>query len=142
MNDKLKILVVDDDPDIMEQASLVLRNAGYEVLAAGSRDEAEELLLGGKPDLAVLDLMMESMDTGFILAQRVSELYPGTPIILLTAVTATTGLSFDPNSKEALSWMKVSRVLDKPVRADQLTAEVRKLLSQAGKSVKSDAPHA
>jgi CheY-like chemotaxis protein len=134
MNAKAKILVVDDDQDIKEQVALVLRGAGYEVLTAGSRDEAEELLLGGKPDLAVLDLMMESMDAGFVLAHRLNELYPGTPVILLTAVTASTGLSFDAASREALAWMKAGRVLDKPVRADQLKAEVRKMLSQADRS--------
>jgi len=141
MNEKHRILVVDDDPDILEQEALVLKNAGYEVLSAGSRDEAEELLLGKKPDLAILDLMMETMDTGFILAQRIAELYPQTPVILLTAVAATTGLSIDPTSREALAWMKVSRVLDKPVRSDQLTAEVRKLLTQAGKIACSQTNH-
>ena len=130
MEAKAKILVVDDDPDIMEQVALTLRGDGYEVRTAAGRDEAEELLLSHKPDLAILDLMMESMDAGFVLAKRVHEMYPGTPVMLLTSVTAATGISFDSPSSEALGWMKVAKVLDKPVRPDQLKAEVRKLLKK------------
>ena len=130
---KARILVVDDDPDIKLQVETVLRGEGYAVESASSREEAEELLLGGKPDLAVVDLMMETMDSGFVLAHRLNELYPGTPVIMLTAVTAATGLSFGTTMREARSWMKIGCVLDKPVRADQLKAEVRRMLSEASK---------
>ncbi|MGA9657183.1 MAG: response regulator, partial [Polyangia bacterium] len=58
-----KILVVDDDPDIVEQVSLILKQDGHEVHAAGTQAEAEEILLSIKPDLAILDLMMEEKDT-------------------------------------------------------------------------------
>lgn len=140
MNAKAKILVVDDDPDIRNQVVFVLKAEGYEVLAAGTKDEAEELLLGHKPDVAILDLMMETMDAGFVLAHRISELYPGTPVVILSAVTAQTGLSFGSPSAEAQGWMKASKVLDKPVRADQLKAEVRRLLSASAKTSPTSPP--
>jgi CheY-like chemotaxis protein len=123
-----KILVVDDDPDITEQLSLLLKQEGYDVVAAAGREEAEQALLGGKPDLAILDLMMEHTDSGFMLCHEIKRLFPGTPVILLTSVKAATGLSFEAASAEQQSWVKADRVLDKPLRPEQLRNEVRRLL--------------
>ena len=136
MSQKPTILVVDNDPDVIEQLTVVLEGAGYTVAAAESREQAEEVLLGLKPDVAILDLMMEEMDSGFVLAHHLRQLHPETPIILLTAVTSATGLSFGAQSPgaqsaEARSWLKADSVLDKPVRPDQIRAEVRRLLDAA-----------
>ncbi|HSW39241.1 MAG TPA: response regulator, partial [Acidobacteriota bacterium] len=87
------ILVVDDDFDLREQIAVILSAAGYDVAAAEGVAEAEELLLKIKPDLAVLDLMLEEKDSGFVLSHRIKKLYPETPVILLTAVACATGLS-------------------------------------------------
>ncbi|MBN2339110.1 MAG: hypothetical protein JXP48_11275, partial [Acidobacteria bacterium] len=57
-------------------------------------------------------------------------LYPGTPLILLTAVAGATGLSFSALYPEARSWIQVDRILDKPVRPEQLRSEVRRLLQE------------
>ena len=130
MSDTKKILVADDDPDVVEQLSLLLTAQGYEVHAAGGQKEAEELLLSVRPDLAIIDLMMEEMDSGFVLCHNLKRLYPETPVILLTAVTAATGLSFDVRSPEAQAWVKADKILDKPVRPEQLRAEVRRLLGE------------
>ncbi len=123
-----KILVVDDDIDILEQVALILRKEGYQVIQAQGQKEGEEALLTTIPDLAVLDLMMEHMDSGFVLCHHVKRLFPETPVILLTAVKATTGLDFNPQSEEAASWVKADVLLDKPVRPEQLKQEVRRLL--------------
>ncbi|OPZ30790.1 MAG: Transcriptional regulatory protein YycF [Lentisphaerae bacterium ADurb.BinA184] len=122
------ILVVDDDPDVVEQLTLSLAAKGYKVVAAGSQAEAEETLLGLQPDLAIFDLMMENMDSGFVLCHTVKKLYPGTPVILLTAVTAQTGVAFATQTAEARSWIKADTVLDKPARPEQIAAEVARLL--------------
>ena len=132
MSERPKVLVVDDDPDVVEQLSITLRGEGYEVFAGGSQTEAEELLLAVHPDVAILDLMMEQMDSGFVIAHYLKTLYPQTPVILLTAVTAATGLSFAASAPEARSWVKAECVLDKPVRPEQIKAEVRRLLHRSG----------
>ena len=129
---KAKILVVDDDPDVVEQLKLVLDSAGYEVASAGGMAEAEELLLSFHPDAAVIDLMMEHQDSGFVLCHEIKRLYPGTPVLLLTAVKAATGISFEPASEEQAAWVRVDRIMDKPVRPEQLTKEVEKLLAGVG----------
>ena len=130
MDTPKKILVVDDDIDLLEQVATILTGDGYEVCKAQGQEEAEELLTGFIPDVAVLDLMMENMDSGFVLCHNIKKLYPGTPVIILTAVQAATGLDFKARSEEAGSWVKADILMDKPVRPEQLKAEVRRLLSR------------
>ena len=128
MSEQKNILVVDDDIDMLEQVALILKSEGYRVIKAQGQKEGEEALLTTIPDLAVLDLMMENMDSGFVLCHHVKRLFPETPVILLTAVKAATGLDFHPQSNEAASWVKADVVMDKPVRPEQLRQEVRRLL--------------
>ena len=128
MNEQKNILVVDDDIDMLEQVALILRAEGYRVIQAQGQKEGEEALLTTIPDLAVLDLMMENMDSGFVLCHHVKRLFPETPVILLTAVKAATGMDFHPQSEEAASWVKADVMMDKPVRPEQLKQEVRRLL--------------
>jgi len=124
-----KILIVDDDPDILDQLTLTLSADGYEVISAEGQAAAEEAILKTRPDLAIVDLMMEEKDSGFVLSHQIKKLYPGTPIIMLTAVAGATGVSFATQSTEARSWIKVDKILDKPVRGEQIKAEIRRLLS-------------
>lgn len=123
------ILVVDDDIDVVEQLTVVLEAAGYAVRAAYSRAEAEQALLDGAPDLAVVDLMMETMDAGFVLCHHLKSLHPCTPVVLLTAVTSETGFAFEAGGGEG-AWVKADRILDKPVRTEQLLHEVATLLPE------------
>ncbi len=132
MTNTPKILVVDDDPDMTEQLSVLLKAAGYDVTAAGGQAEAEEALMTLKPDLAIVDLIMEQQDSGFILCHEIKKLYPGTPVILLTSVKAATGISFAASTAEHQSWVKADRLLDKPIRAEQLKNEIQRLLAAAG----------
>ena len=123
-----KVLVVDDDPDILDQVELILKANGYDVATMDSAANAEEFLTSTQPDLAIVDLMMEQMDSGFVLCHQIKKLYPNMPIIMLTAVRASTGLGFDAKTPEAKSWIKADCILDKPVRAEELLNSVRKLL--------------
>ncbi len=88
MTEPKTILVVDDDPDFLLQQQLQLEAAGFRVLVADGQAKAEELIAGNAPDLAILDLMMENFDAGFVLCHRIKKLHPGTPVILVTAVTS------------------------------------------------------
>ncbi|MBN1942548.1 MAG: response regulator [Phycisphaerae bacterium] len=124
------ILLVDDDPDILEQLSAVLSPQGYRLVTAGSLADAEEQLLTTQPDLAILDVMMEQSDAGFVLAHHLKKLHPDTPVILLTSVTAATNLSFQGVSPDMKSWMRADVIVNKPVRPEQILAEVRRLLRE------------
>jgi two-component system, OmpR family, response regulator len=127
MSETMNVLVADDDPDVVEQLTIALRAEGWRVHAAASQKETEELLLSVRPDVAILDLMMEHLDSGIVLCHYLKRLYPSVPVILLTAVTAATGMSFAATGAGARSWVKADRVMDKPVRSEQIRSEVRRL---------------
>ena len=129
MTTKKKILVVEDDLDQLDHLSMILKADGYEVIAAQGQVEGEEAILTAIPDLAILDLMMENMDSGFVLCHQIKHLYPDTPVILLTAVRSETGVDFSPRSKGAASWIKADGMLDKPIRPEQLRVEVQRLMA-------------
>lgn len=80
------VLAADDDPDILELVAFRLERSGYTVLQARDGEEALQMALESKPDLAVLDVMMPKLD-GFELTRRLraEEATSRMPIILLTA---------------------------------------------------------
>ncbi|HRZ42386.1 MAG TPA: response regulator [Bacteroidales bacterium] len=131
MNRKeIKILIADDDPDYLFQMKIMLQNAGFQVIAADSQAQAEEIIASVKPDLAILDLMMEKDDSGFILSYKIKKLYPRVPVILATAVSQETGISFGFDTEEDRSWIKADLYLEKGIRQDQLLMEIEKLLKK------------
>ncbi len=125
---QITILVVDDDTDFLLQVKTRLEVLGYYVLTAESRQAAEELLAQTRPDLAILDLMMEEMDGGFALAYHLKKLYPSVPVIICTAVASETGINFDTATNEERSWIKAEVFLAKPIRFEQLVREIERLL--------------
>ena len=122
------VLVVDDDPDILEQQKIILGAAGYRVVACGSRAEAEEYISGSAPDLSIVDLMMETTDAGFVLCYHLKKKFPKTPVIVLTSVIGETGVQFDAMTEDERSWLKADTLLNKPVRPEQLLREVERLV--------------
>ena len=123
------ILLVDDDVDFLEQTALRLRADGFVVVTAEGQARGEEAVSSGTPfDLAVLDLMMEHPDSGFVLGHRVRRARPGTPVLLVTGVTGETGLEFDAATAEERRWVPADAVLPKPIRYEQLKAEIDRLL--------------
>ena len=142
MMEKIKqVVIVDDDEDVLDQLTLILEAEGLKVHAAASQAEGEELLLSVHPDLVILDLMMDEMDSGFVLAHYTKKLYPDVPVVLLTAVTSATGLKFAGTTAEAKSWVKADKILDKPVRSEQVKALVSRLLGGQGHAVGAEAHH-
>jgi CheY-like chemotaxis protein len=127
-----KILIVDDDEDFLFQHRIQLENAGFEVAAASNRAEAETTAETFHPDLAILDLMMEHHDDGFVLSHNLKRLFPGLPVILVTAVTSETGLVFDPSSAEERAWVGADALLAKPIRFEQLRREIDRLMAKPG----------
>jgi CheY-like chemotaxis protein len=81
-----------------------------------------------KPDLAVFDLMMESDDSGFILCYKLKRRYPEVPVILATAVSRETGITFGLSSDQDRDWIRADLYLEKGVRPEQLDQEIKKLL--------------
>jgi CheY-like chemotaxis protein len=128
--DTKKILVVDDDIDLLEQVKAVLEASGYQVMSAESEKEAEQLLEKERPDLAVLDLMMENQDSGFVLSYKIKKKDPTIPVIIVTAVTSQTGIHFDTSGPNEQSWIKADAILEKDIRYEQLLGEIKRLLKE------------
>lgn len=128
---RTKILIVDDDEDFLFQHRVQLENAGFEVQTAGNRAQAEQLVESFTPDLAILDLMMENHDDGFVLSHHLKRRFPTMPIVMVTAVTSETGLVFDPSSAAERAWVGADALLAKPIRFEQLRREMDRLLAVA-----------
>jgi two-component system, OmpR family, response regulator len=124
----MTILIVDDDQDYLFQLQAKVQQFGFKTVTAESQKEAEELLEKMKPDLAILDLMMENEDSGFILCYKMKKRYPDVPIIIATGVTAETGITFDINDENNRKWIKADRFLDKGIRTERLREEIENLL--------------
>jgi len=125
---KQMILVVDDDVDFIAQMRVRLEAAGYEVVSAEGQTKAEAVLAERRPDLVLVDLMMEHADGGFALCHHIKKKDPTLPVIIVTAVTSETGLEFDVATDEERSWVKADAMLAKPVRFEQLQRELSRLL--------------
>lgn len=119
-----KILIVDDDPDMVEAGRLILEKEGHEVLAAHSREEGMKTIEANKPDLLVLDVMMAQPDDGIAMAQDLRRAGFDMPILMLTSISKVTGMDYDKDD----SLVPVDDFVEKPVDAATLVAKVKALL--------------
>jgi CheY-like chemotaxis protein len=130
VEERNKILLVDDDTDFLEMHRAVLENHGYEVITAINGKEGIERVRTEMPDLIILDLMMEKHDAGFSFSKNIKSdpLFKKIPILMVTSVAEATGYKF--SMKEDGYWMKTDDFLDKPVKPDVLIDRVQKLLGK------------
>ncbi len=129
-----KILVVDDDPDILEALTMILESQGYQVVTARDGVEGLANLKAENPDLMILDLLMPKMD-GFAVCKELQDprwsRYKAIPILMLTSVREEasrrryeldTGLELD-----------VDDYVEKPISPDILLKRVERLVKKKGK---------
>ena len=126
-----EILVVDDDVDVVAMNRAVLEGRGHKVTAAYSAAEAREILAVDRPDLVVLDVMMESVSAGFDLARELSDTHPGMPIVMLSGVREAAGLPFE--FKPDAEWLPVLKFLEKSTPPEVLADEVDAILKEANR---------
>jgi CheY-like chemotaxis protein len=129
-----KILIIDDDPDIVTAVRLSLESAGHQVASAGSGKDGLERLRSERPDLIILDVMMETHTEGFQLALKLhspdpaSEFrqYKDIPILMLTAIHSTTPLRYEPD----IDYLPVDLFVDKPIDPKDLIGKVEWVLNR------------
>lgn len=126
MNNNKKLLLVDDDIDLLEQNKLLLESEGFEVLSAENSNDAWQLFIDEKPDAAILDLIMEEHDSGFILAYRIKKHQNGKkiPVFLLTSSVYDTGMKFAVTSDEEKEWIHCDGWFNKPIEIKQITTKL------------------
>ncbi len=122
------ILIVDDDMDYLFQLKTMVEQMGFDVVTAENQAGGEQQMEHIKPDLAIFDLMMENDDSGFILSYKMKKKYPEVPVMIATAVTAHTGITFDTATAGERNWIKADVFIAKGIRADQLHREINRLL--------------
>jgi CheY-like chemotaxis protein len=122
------ILVVDDDVDFQNQMRILLEGDGYVVQTADTSRAAREAVAAARPDLVLVDVMIESPDAGFTLCYHIKKHDPTIPVLIVTGVAHETHIQFDAETDEERAWIKADGLLAKPVRFEQLQGEVHRLL--------------
>jgi CheY-like chemotaxis protein len=123
-----KVLLVDDDKDFLEMHTAVLEHRGYSVITAQSSKECMAKLDETKPDIVILDVMMEQFDSGFKASENIKQKYKNLPVMLLTSIGAQTNLDFS-SSEDVLEVSGADVLLDKPVSPKVLIDEIERLTS-------------
>ncbi len=132
MEKKEKILVIDDDPDFRDAVTPILESALYEVVTASNPEDAKKKIFSDKPDLILLDIMMDSLFDGFSLCHSIKtsrefKEFKDTPIIFVSAVKEKTGSRFQFKGEEQ-GMAGPDDYIDKPVKPEDLLSRIARLL--------------
>jgi len=124
-----KILVIDDDPDLVEATSMILKSRQYDVIAAYGGVEGLEKAKSENPDLIVLDVMMPDKD-GYTLCKelKADPVLSAIPVLLLTAVVSH--ISTTRFSHQMGMETEADDYMDKPVDPAELAKRIEVLLSR------------
>jgi DNA-binding response OmpR family regulator len=129
-----KILVVDDDPDILDALAMILESQGYQVFTARDGIEGLANLKAEKPDLMILDLLMPKMD-GFAVCKELQDprwsKFKDMPILILTSVRED--VSRRRYELETGLELNVDDYVEKPISPDILLQRVERLVKRKEK---------
>ena len=89
MSETKMVLVIDDDPDIIETVHTILSAKGYVVISASSGKQGFEVVQKTNPDLVLCDMMMEAIDSGMQTAQQIKRYNSEIPVFLLSSIAET-----------------------------------------------------
>jgi len=134
--DKPKILIIDDDLDVVELIRITLEANNYDVFSAGNGAEGLKLVKEIRPDLIILDVMMDTATEGFQISYQLRSKDPKseyrefsqTPIIMMTGISQKLHMKFSPEKDG--DYLPVDEFLEKPVRVDSLLEKIKKLLNR------------
>lgn len=117
------IAIIDDDIDILDASSLVLKSKGHDVITATNPKDGYNIVNKRKPDLIILDVMMDEPDDGFYLAQKFRREGIKIPILMYTSVSKAIGMDFDKSEI-----VPVDDFVEKPISPEELVEKVENLL--------------
>jgi len=132
--ERQKILVIDDDPDAVEVMRIALEANGYDVSSASNGTEGLRAVKAIRPELIILDVMMDTTTEGFQVSYQLRSHDPNSeyrefstiPIIMLTGISQKMQMKF--STQRDGDYLAVDEFLEKPVRIDPLLETIRKLL--------------
>ena len=114
--DQKHVLVVDDEPQVLEYLTSALNRSGYITTPCPKYEDAKAALAAGRPDLLLTDIRLGPFN-GLQLAIFATQKYPGTPVIILTGYE-------DPTLRDEAARAGATFVM-KPVRLEDLLAHVK-----------------
>ncbi len=132
MENKKKILIIEDDRDLIEAISLILVSKNYQVLKAYNTETGMEMIKQEKPQLIILDVMFgdkKGKSTGFDLAVKIRQdkSIADVPILMLTSVNKMyPGFNF--TSETDGEFLPVDGFVNKPAQPDKLLEMAERLL--------------
>lgn len=118
--ERKKALVIDDGIDFIAAYKAILEANGIDVVSATNGSEGFEKVKSENPDVIVLDVMMETPDSGFEFLQKMQQEGINVPVILCSSIAKASEMNFDLNSLGA----KI--IMQKPVDLDKLVENVKK----------------
>lgn len=137
MADKVRVLVVDDDPDVLTTSRLFLESRNYEVATAADPEAGFKLVEEQTPDVVILDIMMPERTEGLQWLWRIRHhkdpAVASLPVIVVSSIHSTTGLRFhEGDSDESGDYLPVQGFMDKPVDPDKLANKIESVLGRTG----------
>jgi len=132
MEERYKILIIDDDPDYVEGVQSTLESANYEVDAAYNPKEGFESLQSKQYDLLVLDIMMGRGSEGIMVARKISKdpKLREIPVLIVTGIKEQIAFLF-PGQAVRPQFVPINELIEKPVEPDLLLDTIAKLLKQS-----------
>ena len=130
MSEQKHILIVDDDPELVETVKTLLESVGYKTSYAYQVEKGIELAKKGKPDLILLDIMFVDQPgpdgiTASIQLHKDPEV-KSIPVIILSGIKQVVDFPYEYSPDP--TWMPVKAFIEKPVRPDVLLAEIEKVI--------------
>lgn len=121
-----KILIVDDDSDLVLATRLVLESAGYEVSEAATGEEGLEKMRAEKPDLVLMDVMMANPLDGYFTTQQISDdpELSQIPILMVSSITTSQYADTFPTNQ----YLDIREFISKPIEPEQLLAKIKRYL--------------
>ena len=131
MAESKKILIVDDDQDLVASMRIPLEAEGFTVEPAYSVEEADVALKRERPDLIILDVMLSTKTDGFQMSYKIKkdERLKDIPILMLTGIESETPFKFSPGKDG--DYLPVEGYLTKPVEPETLINRAKELLKLA-----------
>jgi len=130
-----KILIIDDDPDIVDSLKMILESNGHQISIKSDTDNLIQSVMEANPDLIVLDIIFpEDPQAGFLAARELHrhEKVKDIPVLLLSAVNQQSNMSFGfSDSDISDDFMPVEAFIEKPVEPEVLLSRINELLERA-----------
>ena len=120
-----KVLIIDDDKDILETTGALLEFEGFEIYSSDTVEDGIGMIDDVKPDIILLDIMFPEKKTrGFEAASEIKEKYPNMPILAFTAINREYAFDFTHED------IKADEFINKPVETDKLIELINKYIGK------------